>query len=84
MLSGARNHRDSALSQKFYDRMKSLFPDQKSLLIAASVLVSNTYSSVGNEQQAHEVHISRIKQFGKKSKAGISWTEVNGELVVSA
>jgi glycine betaine/choline ABC-type transport system substrate-binding protein len=83
MLSGARNHRDSALSQKLYDRMKSLFLDQKSLLIAASVLVSNTYSSVGDEQQAHEVRISRIKQFGKKSKAGLSWTEVNGELVVS-
>jgi glycine betaine/choline ABC-type transport system substrate-binding protein len=84
MLSGARNHRHSILSQKLYDRMKSLFPDQKSLLIAASVLVSNTYSSVGDEQQAHEVRISRIKQFGKKSKAGLSWTEVNGELVVSA
>jgi glycine betaine/choline ABC-type transport system substrate-binding protein len=83
MLSGARNHRDFALSQKLYDRMKSLFPDQKSHLIAASVLVSNTYSSVGDEQQAQEVRISRLKQLGSKIKAGLSWTEVNGELVVS-
>jgi hypothetical protein len=64
--------------------MKSLFPDQKSHLIAASVLVSNTYSSVGDEQQAQEVKISRIKQFGKKIEAGLSWTQLNGELVVSA
>jgi glycine betaine/choline ABC-type transport system substrate-binding protein len=83
MLSGARNHRNSALSQKFYDRMKSLFPDQKSHLIAASVLLSNTYSSVGDEHRAQEVRISRIKQLGSKVKAGLSWTEVNGELVVS-
>jgi hypothetical protein len=83
MLSSARNHRDSALSQKLYDRMKSLFPDQKSLLISASILVSNTYSSVGDEQQAQEVRISRMKQLGGKVKAGLSWTEVNGELVVS-
>jgi hypothetical protein len=83
MLSGARNHRHSILSQKLYDRMKSLFPDQKSHLIAASVLLSNTYSSVGDEQRAQEVRISRLNQFGKKIKAGLSWTEVNGELVVS-
>jgi hypothetical protein len=60
-----------------------MFPDQKSHLIAASVLVSNTYSSVGDEQQAQEVRISRLKQLGNKVKAGLSWTEVNGELVVS-
>jgi glycine betaine/choline ABC-type transport system substrate-binding protein len=84
MLSGARNHRHSTLSQKLYDRMKSLFPDQKSDLIAASVLVSNTYSSVGDEQQAQEVRISRMKQLGSKVRAGLSWTEVNGELVVRA
>jgi hypothetical protein len=64
--------------------MKSLFPDQKSDLIAASVLVSNTYSSLGDEQQAQEVRISRLKQLGSKVKAGLSWTEVNGELVVWA
>jgi hypothetical protein len=83
MLSGARNHRHSILSQKLYDRMKSLFPDHKSDLNAASVLLSNTYSSVGDEQRAQEVRVNRIKQFGKKVKSGLSWTEVNGELVVS-
>jgi hypothetical protein len=81
-LSGARNHRDIVLSQKLYNRMKSLFPDQKSSMIAASILVSNTFSSVGDDEQAQEVRINRIKQFGMKIMPGISWTEVNGELVV--
>jgi hypothetical protein len=83
MLSAARNHRHSILSQKLYDRMKSLFPDRKSHLVAASVLLSNTYSSVGDEQQAHGVRISRINHLGNKIKAGLSWTEMNGQLVVS-
>jgi hypothetical protein len=38
---------------------------------------------MGDEQQAQEVRISQIKQFGTKVKSGLSWTEVNGELVVS-
>jgi hypothetical protein len=82
MLSGARNHRHSILSQKVYDRMKTLFPDHKSHLIAASVLLSNTYASAGDEERAQEVRVSRIKQFGKRVKSGLTWTEVNGELVV--
>ena len=83
MLSGARTQRHPALSQQLYDRMKSLFPDRKPNLIAASVLLSNTYSSVGEVQQAQEVRIDRLKQFGNRMRLGVSWTEVNGDLVVS-
>ncbi|CAF1343104.1 unnamed protein product [Adineta steineri] len=78
MLSGARNHRQIDLSKKFYDQMKNLFPNQKSDLIAASILLSNTYSSLGEDQQAKQV---RIKQIGKNIKIGLSWTEVNGEVM---
>jgi hypothetical protein len=83
ILSGARNHRQVVLSQKLYDRMKDLFPDKKSDLISASILLSNTYSSLGDNQQAQEVRLNRIKQFGRNVKVGLSWTEVNGELVVT-
>ena len=83
LLSGARNHRQVALSQQIYDHMQRLFPDQREGLIAASILVSNIYSSSGDEQRAKEVRLARIKQFGKKVLAGVSWTRVNGELVVS-
>ena len=83
MLSGARLHRRTDLSQKLYDRMKYLFSDQKEGLIAASILVSNTYSSLGDHQHANKVRLDRIKQFGKNVQVGLSWTEVNGELVVT-
>ena len=83
MLSAARNHNDSVLSKKLYDRMQLLFPDHKSQLISASVLVSNTYVSVGDSQKGEQIRIDRIKRFGNKVKPGCSWTEVNDELVVN-
>ncbi|CAF3020938.1 unnamed protein product [Rotaria socialis] len=81
MLSGARNHRHLVLSEKLYNQMKSLFSNEKSDLISASILLSNTYSSLGHEQQGEAIRIDRIKQFGKNAKVGVSWTEVNGQLV---
>jgi hypothetical protein len=82
ILSGARNARDSVLSQKLYDRMKSLFPNEKEDLIACSILLSNTYSSVGDEEQAKLIRTNRLKQIGNVVKMGLVWSEVNGELVV--
>ena len=82
MLSGARNYRDSILSQKLYNRIQSLFPDQKENLIAASILLCNTYSAVGEYEQAKAIRSNRIKQLGKNVKAGLSWTEYNGKLAV--
>ena len=58
LLSGARNHRQADLAQKLYDRMRSLFPDHKSNLIAASILVSNIYSSLGDYEQSKEIRRS--------------------------
>ncbi len=82
MLSGARNCRDSILSEKLYNRMKSLFPDRRENLISASILLCNTYSSLGEYEQAKHIRSNRIKQLGTKVKVGLSWTEVNGEIVV--
>ena len=83
MLSGARNHRDTVLSRKLFDRMQSLFPDHKDQLIAASILLANTYRSVGDHMEAEQIRNDRIKHLGNKIKPGCSWTEVNGELVVN-
>ena len=82
LLSGARNHRQSVLSKHLYDRMRSLFPHQNSDLISASILLSNTYASVGDYQQSRDVRLHRLKHFGKKTKPGVSWTEVNGKIFV--
>ncbi|CAF4421287.1 unnamed protein product, partial [Rotaria magnacalcarata] len=81
MLSGARNHRHVVLSEKLYNQMKSLFSNEKSDLISASTLLSNTYSSLENYQQVEAIRIDRMKQFGKNANVGVSWTEVNGRLV---
>ncbi|CAF2048261.1 unnamed protein product [Rotaria magnacalcarata] len=80
MLSGARNHRNSQLCGKIYNRMKSLFPDEKQSLISGAVLLSNVYSSVGEYEQANDIRSYQRKELGVKVKAGMSWTEINGEL----
>jgi hypothetical protein len=82
ILSGARNYRHSNLSQQVFDKMKSLFSNQKEALIAGSILLSNTYLSVDDEDEAKAIRNNRIKQIGKKMRLGLTWTEVNGELTV--
>lgn len=82
LLSGARNHRQAEISQKIYDRMKTLFSDKKSDMISASILLSNTYASIGDQQKANNLRSDRIKEFGKKVQVGSSWTVVNGQLYV--
>ena len=83
ILSGLRNQRNSASARKLYDRMRYLFPNRKDDLRSASILLSNIYSSLGDNQEAELIRMNRIKEIGKKVKPGLAWTEVNGELVVN-
>lgn len=82
MLSAARNHREATLSQRLADRMRMLFPEEKSSLNSAAVLLANTYLAVGNDQQAETVRLDRLRRFGKKVQIGVAWTEVNEEFTV--
>lgn len=82
MLSAARNCRNSALSKKLFDRIRLLFPNEKSALTSASILMNNTYLSEGNHHEAEKLRTSRINQLGANITPGISWTLVNGEIVV--
>ena len=82
VLSGARNSRHGILSKRIYDRMKKLFPDKKEALISGSILLCNTYSALGEHQEAERIRLNRIQELGTKVKSGISWTEHNGEIVV--
>ncbi|CAF2994150.1 unnamed protein product [Rotaria socialis] len=61
--------------------MRSLFLDQHSDLISAAILLSNTYASLGYDEQVEAIRVNRIKRFGNNVKFGISCTEVNGQLV---
>ncbi|CAF1435541.1 unnamed protein product [Rotaria sp. Silwood1] len=81
LLSSARNHRNFILSEKVLDRMKKLFPKNKQGLIAGSVLLCNTYSSVGEDEQAKEARLKQLHQIGKNKIVGITWTAPKGEVV---
>jgi hypothetical protein len=47
LLSGARNEKNSDLSQKVYDRMKKLFPQLINPIASAAILLANVYASTG-------------------------------------
>ncbi|CAF4266468.1 unnamed protein product, partial [Rotaria magnacalcarata] len=81
LLSGARNNRNSNLSEKIYKRMKTLFPNEKESLTSGVVLLSNIYSSLGEYEQAKNFRSNQIKELGIKAKIGLSWSEIKGEIV---
>lgn len=62
--------------------MEILFPDKKSDMISASILLSNVYSSLGDDHRVETIRANRIKQFGNKVQVGLSWTEIDGEIFV--
>ncbi|CAF2146444.1 unnamed protein product [Rotaria magnacalcarata] len=81
LLSGARNNRNSNLSEKIYERMKSLFPNEKESLASGVILLANIYSSLGEHEEAKNFRSSQIKELGVKVKVGLSWTEIKGQIV---
>ncbi|CAF1169539.1 unnamed protein product [Adineta steineri] len=80
ILSGARNSRNSIVSEKIYERMKLLFQNEKDTLISGSILLSNIYSSLGQHEEAQSIRLNRIKEVGKKVQPGLAWTEKDGEI----
>ncbi|UJR29210.1 hypothetical protein I4U23_010424 [Adineta vaga] len=82
LLSGARNSRNSIVSDRIFKRMQHLFGDEKDTLIAGSILLSNTYSSIGDRQRSEDVRLNRIKQMGNNVTVGLAWTTVNNKLIV--
>ncbi len=82
VLSGARNVKNSYLSQNIYDRMKKLFPQMVDSLLSAAILLANTYASSGEIDKASDIRI-QVNKSSIKKKIGISWTAVNGQFFVS-
>ena len=81
MLSGARKQKNSALSEKYFDRIEKLFPEMREYHLTASVLLANTYASTGNFTKAAELRM-KIGRMNLKKTAGLSWTIVNGKIAV--
>ncbi|CAM4965538.1 unnamed protein product [Rotaria socialis] len=79
LLSGARNEKNSKLAQQVVDRMQKLFPDLKSSLLPASILLANVYASSGDIEKATDIKIELHKSGGKK-QIGITMTDIDGKL----
>ena len=82
LLSGARNEKNTDLAEEVFEQMRRLFPELTNPLIAASVLLSNTFASSGNIERATEMRM-KVNPAGAKKKIGLSWTVVNGQFYVS-
>jgi hypothetical protein len=82
LLSAARNAREVDLARKIMLRIEQLFPDYKRYLTSASVLLANTVASSGNFEESSTIR-RKLSQYGAKKLMGLSWTEVNGEIVVN-
>ncbi|CAF1554748.1 unnamed protein product, partial [Adineta ricciae] len=80
ILSGARNRNDVSLAREITQRIKQLGHTVDDDFISASVLFGNTLASSGELEEASQLRLE-MSQSGIKKKAGVSWTEVNGEIV---
>ena len=83
VLSGARNARNSVLASKLYKKMQQIFPNEKDGLISASILLSNIYMSIGDDEQASAIRQYRLNNYGRKVTPGEASTEDNDEILVS-
>ena len=81
-MSGARTEHNSEIAEKFFFRMKKLFPDPKGDLVSASILLSNTYCSTEKSHLSESLR-KEIRELSIRPQVGRSWTCVNGQLVVS-
>lgn len=82
LLSGARNVLNTDLSTQTVARMKKLFPELTDSLAAASILLANTYGSLGDTEKASNIWLD-LKHSSLPRKVGVSWTFVNEALFVS-
>ena len=82
ILSAARNQRNPLLAQKIYDRIQPYLNDEKNYATSATVLLANTYALAGDLTTASMIR-TQMNQSGWKKLAGLSWTVVNGKVVVS-
>ena len=81
MLSGARNGKNTYLSQKIFDRIRLLFPHNENRLSSATVLLANTYGLTGDFTRTSELRME-MSQSKLKKVPGRSSTIVDGKLVV--
>lgn len=70
IMCGARNCRNHVRCEKWYNRMAILFPHERRNPIALSILLSSTYSSLGDDQQPTVIQLHIKKHHGNKITHG--------------
>jgi hypothetical protein len=73
--------KDGQLSEQIYDRMKRCFSERAAELTSAGILTANTLASIGEMAKANSIR-QQLRLSGVKKTIGLSWTSVNGEIVV--
>ncbi|UJR24156.1 hypothetical protein I4U23_027122 [Adineta vaga] len=80
LLSGVRNRNDALLAREITNQIRERFQNVDEHLLPASILLTNTLASSGELQEASQIRW-KLNQSGAKKQVGLSWTEVNGEIV---
>ncbi|UJR24021.1 hypothetical protein I4U23_026986 [Adineta vaga] len=81
LLSGARNRHDAYLARQTVHRIRELFQSADESLVPTSILFTNTLASAGELEEASQIRWN-MSQLGARKQIGLSWTEVNSEIVV--
>ena len=81
LLSSVRNQNNVPLARQITQRIQELFHGVDKDAISASVLLINTLASSGNLDEASQMRWN-LSQSGEKKQMGLSWTEINDEIVV--
>lgn len=81
ILSGARNAKNTILAEQLFDRMERNFPNDDAALIAARVLLANTFALHGDKKRASATRMD-LKQSTTRKVAGLTWTVINGQIFV--
>jgi hypothetical protein len=82
ILSAARNQRNASLAQNIFDRIQFHFHDCKDNLVAATVLLANTYALSNDTSMAFDLR-TKLTKSGMKKVPGLSSTVVKGKIFVS-
>ncbi|CAF1267794.1 unnamed protein product, partial [Didymodactylos carnosus] len=79
LLSGARNNKNNLKAKEIYNKLCSILNADNNTLLAASILLSNTYSAHGNYEEATKIREQQLVA-GVKKTVGVSLTVVNGQI----
>ena len=82
LLAGARNEKNSHLSEIIHNRMKKLFPEMEEPIVQGAILLANAYASAGDLEKASNIR-RQMHKSSVKNKVGLSWTVTDGEILVS-